>query len=218
VVVTFVDITNLVRADSRQRVLIAELQHRTRNLLGIVQSVAQQTLGKGGSLEAFSIRLSALGRVQGLLGGAMDDHIDLGDIVRLELEAVGAPTQGKVKISGPPVSLGFELIQTFGLALHELATNAAKYGALKEERGRLQIDWSVGRDAANGSVLILDWRESGVDLKPETPRKGFGLELIKRALPFTLRAKVEHAFGTDGVFCHIELPLTPRRSSDEPNL
>jgi two-component system, chemotaxis family, CheB/CheR fusion protein len=207
VVVTFVDITNLVRADSRQRVLIAELQHRTRNLLGIVQSVAQQTLGKGGSLEAFSIRLSALGRVQGLLGGAMDDHIDLGDIVRLELEAVGAPTEGKVIISGPPVSLGFELIQTFGLALHELATNAAKYGALKEERGHLQIEWSVGQD----------WRESGVGVIAETSRKGFGLELIKRALPFTLRAKVEHSFGADGVFCHIELPLTPRRSSNESN-
>jgi two-component system CheB/CheR fusion protein len=217
VVVTFVDITNLVRADSRQRVLIAELQHRTRNLLGIVQSVAQQTLGKGGSLQAFLIRLSALGRVQGLLGGAMDDHIDLGDIVRLELEAVGAPPEPKVKISGPPVSIGFELIQTFGLALHELATNAAKYGALKAERGNLQIDWNVGRDAANDLVLTLDWRESGVDLILETPRKGFGLELIKRALPFTLRAKVKHSFGTDGVFCHIELPLTPRRSSDEAN-
>ena len=152
--------------------LIAELQHRTRNLLGIVQSVAQQTLGKGGSLEAFSIRLSALGRAQGLLGGATDDQIGLGDIVRLELEAVGAPTEGKVVISGPPVSLGFELIQTFGLALHELATNAAKYGALKEESGHLQIDWSVARDAVNASVLILDWRESGVGLIPEYIAKG----------------------------------------------
>jgi two-component system CheB/CheR fusion protein len=210
-VVTFVDITKMVRADSKQRVLIAELQHRTRNLLGIVQSIARQTLGKSDQLEALSTRLSALGRVQGLLGGAMDDRIDLADIVRLELEAVGAPTEGKVTISGPPVSLGFELIQTFGLALHELATNAAKHGALKEGRGHLGIDWSIGQTSANVLVLMLDWRESGIDVLPGPSRRGFGLDLIKRALPFTLRAKVEHLFTADGVFCHIELPLTTGR-------
>jgi len=207
-VVTFVNITNLVKADARQRVLIAELQHRTRNLLGVVQSIAQQTLGKGGTLEAFSTRLSALGRVQGLVGGAMQDQIDLGGIVRLELEAVGAPENDSVTISGPPVALSFEVVQTFALALHELATNAAKYGALKNNSGHLQIDWSLA-GTANDPVLILDWRESGVDMMPMPTRRGFGLELIKRALPFTLRAKVDHSFSPDGIACHIELPLKP---------
>ncbi len=207
-VVTFVDITSLVRADARQRMLIAEMQHRTRNLLGIVQSIAQQTLGKGGTLETFSTRLSALGRVQGLVGGALDDQIDLGEIVRLELAAVGAPTDGRVTIAGSPVPLGFELVQTFGLALHELATNAAKYGALKHGTGRLQIAWSVS-DTTETPVLTLEWRESGVHLTSTPSGRGFGLELIKRALPFTLRAKVEHTFGPDGVSCRIELPLRP---------
>ena len=208
-IVTFVDITTLVRADARQRVLIAELQHRTRNLLSVVHSIAHQTLGKGGTLEAFSTRLSALGRVQGLVGGAMEDRIDLGEIVRLELEAMGAPAEGRITISGPRVTLGFELVQTFGLALHELATNAAKYGALREERGHLQIEWSVASDPTIGLMLIFDWQESGVGPISEPSRRGFGLELLQRALPFTLRAKVEHSFGEDGASCHIELPLQP---------
>jgi two-component system CheB/CheR fusion protein len=139
----------------------------------------------------------------------MEDRIDLGEIVRLELEAMGAPAEGRITISGPRVALGFELVQTFGLALHELATNAAKYGALREERGHLQIEWSVASDPTIGLMLIFDWQESGVGPISEPSRRGFGLELLQRALPFTLRAKVEHSFGEDGASCHIELPLQP---------
>jgi two-component system CheB/CheR fusion protein len=146
VVVTFIDVTIVTRAEARQRVLIAELQHRTRNLLAIIQSIAQQTLGKGGSLASYVTRLQALGRVQSLVGGAMDDRIDLGDIVHLELQAIGPGVEGEVSISGPPVSLGFELVQSFGLALHELATNAVKHGALSVESGRLDVSWDLNRD------------------------------------------------------------------------
>jgi two-component system, chemotaxis family, CheB/CheR fusion protein len=209
VVVTFIDVTTLTRSEARQRVLIAELQHRTRNLLSVVQSLAQQTLGKGGSLQAFSTRLAALGRVQSLVSGAMDDHVDLGDIVRLELQAVGAADE-KVSISGPPVALGFELVQTFALALHELATNAVKYGALKESQGKLDVSWGVQTNGQNTPTLLLNWKESGVPKLSKPTRKGFGRNLIERALAYTLRAKTKLSFDEDGVLCHIELPLPAR--------
>jgi two-component system, chemotaxis family, CheB/CheR fusion protein len=195
-----------LRSEARQRLLIAELQHRTRNLLAVVQSVAQQTLGKGGSLDGFTARLAALGRVQSLVGGAMEDHIDLGEIVHLELQAVGA-ADGKVSISGPQVRLGFELVQTLGLALHELATNAVKYGALKVETGRIDISWTIRGHEQDGPVLALDWLETGVPCLSPPTRSGFGRELIEKALRFTLRAKTKLSFGLDGVSCHIELPL-----------
>ena len=207
VVVTFVDVTSLTRFEARQRMLIAELQHRTRNLLAIVQSVARQTLGNGGTLASFSTRLEALGRVQGLVGSATGDHVDLRDIVYQELQATGGAADGKVAISGPPIALGFDLVQTFGLALHELATNAVKYGALRDGPGRLDVSWDVESDGEDNHLLKLNWREHGVSPMPAPARKGFGSELIERALPFTLRAKTQLSFGEDGVSCHIEMPL-----------
>jgi len=208
VVVTFIDVTSLTHSEAKQRILIAELQHRTRNLLSVVQSLAQQTLGKGGSLQGFSTRLAALGRVQSLVSGAMDDHIDLADILRLELQAVGASDE-RLTISGPPVALGFELIQTFGLALHELATNAVKHGALKDGRGELDISWKVQSNGRGASTLVLSWKESGVPKFPKPSRKGFGRDLLEKALAYTLKAKTDISFGEDGVLCRIELPLPP---------
>ncbi|WP_205880240.1 CheR family methyltransferase [Lichenicoccus roseus] len=217
VVVTFIDVTSLTQAEAQQRVLVAELQHRTRNLLAIVQAIAHRTLGRGGSLESFTARLSALGRVQGLISHATDEQVDLAELVRLELQAHGAAEGRNVAIDGPPVALTVERVQTFALALHELATNAVKHGALRagapDSVGRLDIAWTV--ETIDGSRrLLLDWRESGVSIETgETPR-GYGRELIERALTFTLKAQTRLEFGSDGVTCHIEMPLAMRPSED----
>ena len=206
--VTFVDVTGLTRAEARLRVLVAELQHRTRNLLGVVQAIARQTIGKGGSLEAYKERLSALGRVQGLISHAADDTVELGDILRLELQAHGAADDGKVVLDGPRMPLRLDHVQAVALVLHELATNAVKYGALKAETGRLSVWWRLAEDGADGRKLVVEWRESGVEIPPgATERSGFGRELIQRSLALTLRAKTEFGFGPDGVFCRIEMPI-----------
>jgi len=215
VVVTFVNVTSLDHSEARQRVLIAELQHRTRNLLAVVQSIAQQTLGSGGSLESFSTRLDALGRAQSLAGGEMDDQVDLGDIVRLQIEAIGG-TDGKVTISGPRVALGFEQVQTFGLALHELATNAVKHGALRDGPGHLVVSWQVQRGGRDAPALTLDWRESDVVGLPEPAKSGFGRELIEKALAFTLHAKSDIVFRPDGLTCRIEMPLLLQPAMADP--
>ncbi|NPD65774.1 chemotaxis protein CheR [Lichenicola cladoniae] len=207
VVVTFVDITTLARAETRQAVLIAELQHRTRNLLAMVQAIAVQTLGKGGSMESYMHRLSALGRVQSLISKATNEDVDLGDIVRLELQAHVADDD-RITVTGPPVTLRLEQVQTFALALHELATNALKHGALKVETGRLAVTWSISDEQAGGPYLVLDWIETGVTILPEIiERRGYGRQLIERALSFALRADTRFLFGDEGVSCRIVMPL-----------
>jgi two-component system CheB/CheR fusion protein len=206
VVVTFIDVTTLTRAEARQKLLVAELQHRTRDLLAVVHSIAQQTITKGGTPEAFFARLSALGRVQSLVSDAAGNHIDIRDIIRLELQALGA-SDDKVSISGPPVPLGFEPVQSFALALHELATNAMKHGALKQDAGRLNLTWFVQRNGQDDPVLVLDWREAGVPGLSKPTWRGVGLDLIEKALAFTLRARTNLSFGHEGLWCHIEMPL-----------
>ncbi|WP_215764771.1 PAS domain-containing protein [Gluconobacter sp. P1D12_c] len=209
VVVTFIDVTTLTRSEATQKMLIGELQHRTRNLLSIVQSISEQTLGKGGTLDGLRTRLAALGRVQSLLGGAMDESVDLEDIVRLELQATGA-VEDRISVAGPAVQLGFDLVQTFGLALHELATNAVKYGALGNETGHLSVIWAISYDEQNTQVLTLRWQESGLKNVMVPIRRGFGLTLIEKALKFTLHAHVEVKFSPCGLCCDVVIPLPPR--------
>ncbi len=224
-VVSFLDVTVLTRAEARQRVLIAELQHRTRNLLAVVQAIARQTLGRtaprdgpdgtpagapgigDAALAAYMERLSALSRVQGLLSQAGDgNEIGLAEIVALELRAHVAPGDPRVGVSGPAVTLSADRVQTFALALHELTTNAVKHGALRGPQGRLDIAWAV----EDGTRLVLDWRESGVAMPPDhAERRGYGRVLIEQALAFTLQARTRLAFGADGVTCRIEMSLAP---------
>jgi two-component system CheB/CheR fusion protein len=206
IVIAFVDVTNISRAEARQDVLIAELQHRTRNLLTVVQSIAQQTIGKGDSLEQFTSRLAALGRVQSMVSRGQTDAVDLGELVRLELDSLGALQEGRVRISGARLALPFELLQTFGLAVHELTTNALKHGALKQPKGSLSVSWDVRQDEKQ-SLLLFDWKEAGVAISAAPKRRGFGRELIERALAFTAHAKSSLTFGPDGLACHIELVL-----------
>ncbi|RAI58132.1 CheR family methyltransferase [Roseicella frigidaeris] len=210
VVLTFLDVTGVTRAEARQRVLIAELQHRTRNLLNVVQAIILQTLGKEGTPKLLVERLGAIGRVQSLISQSRGEEVDLAEVVRLELRAYAAGQDGRVSVSGPSVSLGYERVQILALALHELTTNAVKHGALKEAAGRLQIRWAVERRGDGEAVLVLDWRESGVAMPPDTSRRGYGRELIERALRYTMRAKASLDLGRDGVVCRIEMPLPPR--------
>jgi two-component system CheB/CheR fusion protein len=213
VVMTFIDVTSLTAAEAHQRVLLAEVQHRTRNLLAVVQSIALQTLERGGALNSFSTRLAALGRVQSLISRSTEDEIELREIVRLELQAHGAGRDGSVTIDGPHVALNLERVQAFSLALHELATNAVKYGALSRNSGRLEIAWTVTQDAEDNSLLVLTWQEHGVATPADSSHRGYGRKLIEQALTYALQARTEYAFGDDGVLCRIEMPLPTRTAA-----
>jgi PAS domain S-box-containing protein len=210
---TMTDVHDLRGLQDRQKVLMAELQHRTRNLLTVTQSIARQTLRTSRSLEEFKgqfeSRLHALSRVQALLARADEEDIDLRKLVIAEVSAHHDPEKDRdrLQINGPAVHLPAMSAQALGLALHELATNAVKYGALSRSDGKLHISWTVERSSPNGLVKF-QWVETGVKLGSHKPeRKGYGSELIEKALPYQLSAETKLEFASDGVRCAITVPL-----------
>jgi PAS domain S-box-containing protein len=210
---TMTDIHDLRTMKDRQDVLMAELQHRTRNLLAVVQAMATQTRRNSASLETFGAefedRLRALGRVQSLLARVDHEDVDLRELVSAELLAHSdVSLTGRVHFSGPSVPLPAISAQTISLAIHELVTNAVKYGALSQRTGRLDVTWRVETNDGKRRA-VLDWIESGVYMPQnlQQPRKGYGTELIERALPYQLGAETNFRFGADGILCTINVPL-----------
>lgn len=209
----------LRKSVERQRVLMAELQHRTRNLLGIAQAIAIQTLRRcaspGDFERDFTRRMNALGRVQGLISGEDYGPIDLQDLISSELAAY-QNTPGsvdRVRVEGPLVRLTRTAAQAVGLALHELTTNAVKYGALSSNGGRLAISWGL-EQRGDTPWLVLEWRENGVALPANADSKaGYGRELIEKALPYQLEAETRFEFGNDGIRCWIAVPLDQTAST-----
>jgi len=191
-----------------QKHLVNELQHRTRNLLGVVTAIANRTVKQGGPVEAFTERLQALSRAQGLLSAGGTDTVEVGALVRSMLAAHGGSTSAGVMIAGPDVYLTVRQVQDFALAVHELTTNATKYGALKDDTGQLAVTWEVVLDRRGRHRLALNWVEIGVDIDPDkVTHRGYGRELIQEALAYALQAEVDYEFGSDGVRCRIQMPI-----------
>lgn len=209
---TSTDVNELHCLQDRQRVLAAELQHRTRNLLSVVRQIARRTQQSASDLADFGSRfrdrLEMLARVQSLLSTLVEDAgISFSELVISELSAVGADPGDRVVVSGPDdVTLRPAAVQMLAMALHELATNSVKYGALGQAAGRLIIRWRVETAEAR-DLLHIDWQEQGVTM-PDTPaRPGQGRELIEQALPYQLDARTRFEMRTDGISCEILLPL-----------
>jgi PAS domain S-box-containing protein len=212
-----VETTERRESEERQKVLVGELQHRTRNLMAVIQAIADQTARRNDSLEAFvesfRDRLSALGRVQGLLSRFEEgERVWFDELLRAELAAHAALDEtGRVSLSGPSdIPLQSGTVQILALALHELATNAVKHGALGQPQGRLDVRWLVEHGHSGRPALLrMEWRESGLAIAPSaTPVRGAGLELIERALPYQLQTPTELKFLADGLRCVIHVPLS----------
>lgn len=207
------DISRRKRAEQTNVMLIAELQHRTRNLLAVVDGLAEQTLASCNTLADFAgpfrQQLATLSRVQGLLSRGEASPVMIRELVELELRALGAkPNENRVIVDGPDVPLPNRSVQILALGLHELATNARKHGALAAPSGRLSVTWSVAeRDTA--PHLLLQWEESGIVAREvsEANRVGLGRTLIEESLPFQLDAETRLEIDRDSVRCSVSLAL-----------
>jgi len=148
--------------------------------------------------------------VQNLLSRSDREPITLGTLVHMELEALGPEALGeRTFIAGPEVRLRKRHVQTLALAIHELTTNACKYGALASERGRLSVTWRFDDRGDCGRQLALEWTESGIEqpLGHGEPRPGYGRTLIESALPYSLSAQTTFELSSDAFHCTIRLPL-----------
>ena len=207
------DISERKRAEQTNVMLIAELQHRTRNLLAVVDGLAEQTLASCKTLADFAVpfrqQLATLSRVQGLLSRGESSPVMISELVELELSALGAKPDGdRVIVRGPDVALPSRSVQILALGLHELATNARKHGALAAPDGRLSVTWSVA-ELEVARRLVLQWEETGIVARDvsDAERIGRGRTLIEESLPFQLDAETRLEIGGDSVRCSVSLAL-----------
>lgn len=202
-----------LRESERQaRLLLIELQHRVRNTLAVIRSICRRTAATSETAEDYAMhldgRIDAFARVQSAVTRDPAAGLDLEMLVADGLLALGAHEGERVPgITGPRVRLKPKAAETIALVIHELATNAMKYGALATDHGRITVEWSI--DRADGEPhLVFRWIETGVRLTGEKPqRQGFGTELIERTLAYELEGKASLEFTPDGLHCIISLPI-----------
>ncbi|WP_425999629.1 sensor histidine kinase [Caulobacter sp. DWR1-3-2b1] len=195
------DITERVLAQDRQRLLMDELNHRVKNTLATVQAIAQQTLRGSATperfVEAFESRLLALSKTHNALTDSQWRGAGLSQILRQELSPYGAE---RVTLSGTDVKLSARVALALGMVFHELATNAAKYGALSAG-GHLRVSWFMEVD-----TLSLEWRETGGPTPSPPTRRGFGSRLIERSLTGELQGSVMIDYDPAGLICSFTVP------------
>jgi PAS domain S-box-containing protein len=206
------DETERKRFEERQFLLMSELNHRVKNTLATVQSIASQTL-RGSTdpqqfAENFEARLQALSRAHNLLTRRNWESAEVTDLVRDQLMLDG--DLDRITVEGPSALLPPNSAVALSLVLHELGTNARKYGALASPTGRLDIHWRI---VASASMLHMDWAESGGPPVAEPQKRGFGTRLIEKSLG-GVGGSAELRFNTDGLHCAIQLPLSPKNKGD----
>ena len=201
-----------MQREEQLRFTAHELGHRTKNLLAIVQAIASQVAQRSVDLQDFQTqffeRLHGLSRSLDLLTEEDGRGASISDLVRSQLQPFGEIDGVRVAVTGPAVFLNPEATRNIGLALHELASNATKHGALSAQEGTVTIDWQIAPgDAAAPTCLHLIWRErNGPAVVPPT-RRGFGQVVLQRMTGQSLQGKVKHTFDAVGVRWTLEVPM-----------
>jgi two-component sensor histidine kinase len=194
------DVTERNQALDHAQMLMEEVNHRSKNVLSLVQAIARQTVRSSPEdfLLKFSDRISALARAQDLLVKANWNSVDLSRLVESQLEYFEDAFNDRIHFSGPAVVVTAQAAQSLSMILHELATNAGKYGALSNSAGRVEIDWTV--DSIDGkAALSLTWQESGGPLVVKPSRTGFGSVLMTTLIESTFNASAEISYHPEGV-------------------
>jgi PAS domain S-box-containing protein len=204
-----IDITERKRAEDQQRRLVAELDHRVKNVLATVQAVASRTMQASSSIESFATaldgRIRSMASTHELLSHRRWLGIPLAELVEREL----APytTGSNAEIGGPEVMLSAEAGQTMATVLHELVTNAAKYGALSVPSGQVSIRWHVPLNGSVNDKLLFIWRETGGPSVVPPRKPSYGMQVVRELVPYELGGTVEHVLAPEGARCQLEVPL-----------
>jgi PAS domain S-box-containing protein len=216
VVAISTDVTEKRAWEARERLLMREVDHRSKNLLASIEAMVHLTRAEdvASFKEAISERIQALSRSNSLLAESKWQGIELDELVRSQLEPYGSFDQGTWKISGPVVLLHSAAAQAFALILHELATNAAKHGALSGTFGQVTVSWSMLEKEGGSNWLEILWSENGGPLIKSAPvRQGFGSNLIPSVVEFQLCGFLKQEWLEGGLECSITLPLPSTVSS-----
>jgi two-component system CheB/CheR fusion protein len=207
VVATFVDVTSLTEAEAHQKVLIAELNHRVKNMLAIAVALTRQTAKGAQSVPAFTeslvARLESMARAYELLSREAWTAARVDDLVTQELAAFQSH---QVEVEGPEVTAPPKQALSLAMIVHELATNAVKYGALSAGAGKISVGWRLTQ-GETGQRLRLDWRESGGPPPRAPHRNGFGLNLVERETVHGLGGSARIELEPEGLSATIEIPL-----------
>lgn len=202
------DVSLEVKAERMRDVITREFDHRIKNLLSVVVAIARQTASTAETPATFTAefeeRIQAMVRTHQMLVDTGWTTVALNDLLEAHLEPYRNTESAFVSLSGPPVTLSSRQTQSLGMALHELATNAAKYGAFSVEQGRLDVTWSIDGD---GKTCRIVWREDGLADVAEPERVGFGSTIMERVLPAELNGSVTRDFSPTGLHCTIAFPL-----------
>jgi len=209
-VCTFVDATGHHESQARQQLMNREMAHRMKNTLAMVQAIVGQTLRRAGNtrdaVQAINQRLAALGHAHTALTRTRWGNASIMEVIEGATAAHRAEA-GRIRMSGPKVDLGAKAVLAITLALHELSTNAAKYGALSGDEGTVSIDWSVTGGAAD-SRFRLNWTERGGPPVVPPQQRGFGSRLIADSIGADLKGQATLAFDPQGVTWTLDAPLT----------
>ncbi|MGI4946929.1 MAG: sensor histidine kinase, partial [Janthinobacterium lividum] len=213
------DISARRMAEQKAALLLGELDHRVKNILAIVSAVISQTLKTTPTPEAFATevngRVQAIAKAHSLLTQSGHGEVSLRAILRIELAPYDRGT-GNVSVTGQDVALTPKAGLALAMAVHELASNAAKYGALSITSGRLTIAWDI-LPGAGAPALTLTWTETGGPAVSPPTRRGFGTTLIERALTHEIDAEVSREFLAGGLLCTIAVPLTEEVGRPQPD-
>ncbi len=204
------EVTEQVEAEERHKLLINELNHRVKNTLAVVQGLATQSFGVGGdpsnALNTFGARLSALAGAHNLLTQRNWESANVAEIVRASLQATAGVDADRYRLDGPHVRLQPQTAVSLSMIIHELATNAIKYGSLSTNVGKVEVTWHAASEEG-GQRLVLDWQESGGPTVEQPKQNGFGTRLIGRGLGNRRDGGVTLDFQPGGLHSRIEAVL-----------
>jgi PAS domain S-box-containing protein len=215
---SIVDVTERRRREDDRKLLIHELNHRIKNTLSIAQVLARQTLrnaGVDGSVQESLVgRFVAMASAQEAIAAESWNGSDLRFLISSALKPFESHDPARIQVDGEPIGITARSTMSLSLAIHELATNAAKYGALSTDNGRLEISWTVDRPEAEDRSLTITWQETGGPPVSEPTKSGFGSVLLDRVLTSEFGAEVDREFACKGLIVTLRLPLVAVTSSD----